>query len=148
MIQSISLLLLLSLTTSMAFAKDINTTNYSQIKQQDVDLNLFKKKEVLNLAAAELSKSIPQKIDEYTTLVEIKSDNLTLVYIYEIYTGAKSDEAIQKEDHQRMREAVTIGSCKTSQRFLQSGISIRYFYRSAKSKQKLFVFNINQEDCH
>jgi hypothetical protein len=134
------LFLLLGLSTSI-FAKDID------IKQREVDLNLFKNREVLQLAVEQLSRTIPQKIDKYTTLVEIKAEDTTLVYIYEIYTGAKSDEAIKRENHNAMEEAVTLGSCKTSQRFLKSGISIRYVYQSATTKERLFKFDVNYEKC-
>jgi len=140
MIRLGTLFLLFGIATT-TFAKDID------IKQREVDLNLFKNREVLNLAVDELSRTLPQKIDDYTTLVKIKADNTTLVYIYEIYTGAKSDEAIKREDHSRMREAVIIGSCKTSKRFLKSDISIRYIYTSATSKDKLFQFDVNYKDC-
>ncbi len=140
MIRLKTLFLLLCLSTSI-FAKDI------EIKQKEVDLNLFKNREVLQLAVEQLSRTIPQKIDQYTTLVEIKAEDTTLVYIYEIYTGAKSDEAIKREDHSAMGEAVTLGSCKTSQRFLKSGISIRYIYQSATTKERLFEFDVSYEDC-
>jgi hypothetical protein len=117
------------------------------IKQQDVDLNLFQNKEVLKMAVEELSKSVPQKVDEYTTLVDVTSRDSTLVYVCEINTGAKSDEAVRKEDNDRMKRAITRGTCNTSQRFLNSGISLSYLYRSAKTKEKLFQFDVSKKDC-
>jgi hypothetical protein len=119
-----------------------------KIMRQDVDLNKFQNSEVLKLAVAELSKDLPRKIDEYTTLVDVRKSDLTLVYVYEINTGAKSDDAVRKEDHNRMRRAVTEGTCRTSKRFLDSGISLSYLYNSAKSKKKLFRFDISKKDCH
>ena len=119
----------------------------SMILQQDVDLNLFQNKEILRMAVEELSKSVPQKVDPYTTLIEVRSKDLTLIKVYEINTGAKSDEAVRKEDSERMRRAVTLGTCHSSQRFLNSGISLSYLYRSARTKEKLFQFDVSQKDC-
>ena len=104
-------------------------------------------KEIVKLAAGELSKSIPYTIDKYTKLTAVEADKTTLVYIYEIDTTPKSDETVKKEDHSRMQEAITIGACKTSKRFLEADISLRYIYKSAHSKAELFQFNINQEHC-
>ena len=53
-----------------------------KIMRQDVDLNKFQNSEVLKLAVAELSKDLPRKIDEYTTLVDVRKSDLTLVYVY------------------------------------------------------------------
>ncbi len=117
------------------------------IKQEEVDLNVFQNLEVLKLAVAELSKNVPKKIDKYTTLVDVTSKDLTLIYVYEINTGGKSDETVRKEDHQRMRDAVTDGTCQSSKRFLKSGISLSYLYNSAVSKEKLFQFDVSQKDC-
>ncbi len=119
----------------------------SKIQHKEVDLNVFQNLEVLRLAQAELSKNLPKEIDPYTTLISVTTKDLTLIYTYEINTGSKSDEAVQKEDHARMKNAVTIGTCRSSQRFLESGISLSYLYKSAKSKVKLFQFNVSKKDC-
>ena len=104
-------------------------------------------RKIIALVVEELSKDLPKTVDQYTQFVGIKSDDLTLVYIFEINTGVKSDEAIQKEDHSRMKSAVTQGVCRSSQRFLDAQINISYLYQSAKSKAKLFQFDITQADC-
>jgi len=104
-------------------------------------------KQIVKLAAAEISKTHPQVIDKYTRLVSMKADEATLVYIYEIDTTTKSDETVIKEDHSRMQEAVTRGTCKSSKRFLEADISLQYNYKSASTKAKLFKFNINQQSC-
>ena len=117
------------------------------MKQQEVDLNAFQNKEVLKMAVAELSKGVPQKIDKYTTLVDVTSKDLTLIYVYEINTGVKSDDAVRKEDHGRMQRAIMKGACKSSKRFLESGISLSYLYNSAASKAKLFQFDVSLKDC-
>ncbi len=109
----------------------------------------FKKQkmQIASMAAQELSKNLPQKIDTYTSLISIVNEDAVLVYTFEINSGAKSDIAIIKEDHSRMQKAVTKGICRSSSRFLESGINIRYIYKSAKSKKRLFVFNITQIQC-
>ena len=104
-------------------------------------------KEILKMAVSEISKNLPQKIDQYTTLVDVKADDLTLSYIHEVNTGAKSDEAVRNEDHARMRSAITKGTCSSSKRFLESGISLSYVYNSEKSKEKLFQIDVSQKDC-
>lgn len=110
------------------------------------DLKVQNRK-IAALAAEELSKTLPQTIDKYTELVDIKNEGLTLVYVFEINTGSKSDEMVQKEDHARMQSAVMYGVCHSSQRFLDAQINISYLYKSAKSKAKLFQFDITQADC-
>lgn len=110
------------------------------------DLKMQNRK-IAALAAEELSKTLPQTIDKYTQLVDVKNEDLTLVYVFEINTGSKSDEMVKKEDHARMQSAVTYGVCHSSQRFLEAQINISYLYQSAKSKVELFRFDIEQADC-
>lgn len=102
---------------------------------------------IVKLAAKELGRNLPQKVDNYTTLTQIEGKDVTLIYIFEINTGAKSDEAVRKEDRTRMLKAVTNGVCRSSKRFLDAHINISYIYRSAKSKEELFRFTIQREDC-
>ncbi|MDP2894233.1 MAG: hypothetical protein Q8N78_07720 [Sulfurimonas sp.] len=104
-------------------------------------------KEIVKLAAQEISKTLPQTVDEKTKLVGVKADDTTLVYMYEINISPKSDETVKKEDYSRMKEAVTYGTCNSSKRFLDADISIRYLYKSEHSKSELFKFDINKESC-
>lgn len=139
-------------TTSLLFAAETLPSLQGQlqagkIKQEEIDLNKFQNTEVLKMAVVELSKDLPQKIDAYTTLVDVTKKELTLIYVYEINTGVKSDEAVRAEDHERMRQAVTAGTCQSSKRFLDSGISLSYLYNSAKSKAELFQIDVKKEDC-
>jgi len=110
-----------------------------QLKKQNI--------EIASLAAKELSKTLPQKIDKYTTLLSITNRDAALIYTFSINTGAKSDDAIIKDDHSRMQKAVTQGICQSSKRFLESGINISYLYQSAKTKRVLFRFDITKEKC-
>jgi len=120
-----------------------------KIIQKEMPLTQMQKQNrtIVKMAAEELSKTLPQKVDEYTTLTKIEGKDETLVYDFEINTGAKSDEAVRKEDRTRMQKAVTKGICRSSKRFLDADISISYIYRSAKSQKELFRFDVKKENC-
>jgi len=138
-----SILLLLAcigLTISI-FAEEIQTGEFpttEMIKQNRM---------IVKLASEELTKTLPQKIDNYTTLLRVEGQDTTLVYVFEINTGAKSDETVKNEDRTRMQKAVTSGICRSSKRFLDAEIDIAYLYKSAASKEKLFQFNVSKDDC-
>jgi len=136
------ILLLLALSISL-FSSDIKTKTgefpAKEMKKQNV--------EIAALTAASLSKDLPQKIDKYTTLTKVVSEKTTVIWTFEINTGAKSDESVRSNDHSRMQKAVTKGICQSSSKFLEAGINISYIYISAKSKANLFRFNISQKDC-
>ena len=119
------------------------------VQQQELPTEQLKKqnKELVKLAATEINKTLPQTIDTYTTLTKVEGKETTILYTYEINTGSKSDETVQKEDKSRMKEAVTYGICKGSKRFLDAQINISYLYVSAKSKVELFRFDVSQSDC-
>jgi len=104
-------------------------------------------KEIAKLVSQEISSTLPQRVDKYTTLVSVKSDGSTLVYTFEINTGVKSDKTVKNDDHSRMKQAVTTGVCQSSRKFLAAGINTSYIYISAKTKAHLFQFDISQEDC-
>ncbi|PHS57978.1 MAG: hypothetical protein COB17_04575 [Sulfurimonas sp.] len=137
------LLLIFSLLLCNALASDISLQKRELTKKEMKSQN----KRIVQLASLEMSKSLPQKIDKYTKLISIKAQGSTLIYIYEINTGAKSDTSVIKEDHSRMKEAVTRGTCKSSKKFLEADISLAYIYKSYKTKVKLFRFDVNKESC-
>ena len=99
------------------------------------------------MVVEEISKNLPQKVDNYTNLIKIRDEELTLIYTFEINTGAKSDEAVIKEDKPRMKRMVSKGICQTSKRFLDAGVSLSYEYLSASTKKILFIFTMNQKLC-
>ncbi len=72
---------------------------------------------VIEHVVKELSSNLPQRIDNYTTFIEISSDDLTLNYTFEINTGSKSDEAVIKEDEPRMASYIKERICQSSKRF-------------------------------
>ena len=135
--------LLLSLT-QLSFAEDLKIKNDEFPKEE----MKAQKKEIVQLVAKEISETLPQKVDQYTTLISVKSISTTLLYTFEINTGSKSDESLRNEDRSRMKKAVTEGVCQYSSKFLEAGINTSYIYISAVSKAHLFQFDIKQEDCH
>ncbi len=130
----LSFMLIISLGASL-FAADLSKEMLKQNKQ------------VIKAAVAAISKKLPQKVDKYTQFTAISSKGLTLFYTFEINTGAKSDEAVKSEDRRRMSKYVTQGICQSSKYFLDSNIKISYIYISAKTKAKLFQFNVTKSDC-
>ena len=119
------------------------------IKQQDLPLEEMQKqkREIVKLSSEEISKTLPQTVDKYTTLTKVEGKDTTITYTFEINTGAKSDEAVKKEDRTRMQKAVTTGICQSAKRFIAAQINISYIYISAKSKVELFRFDVTQADC-
>ena len=120
-----------------------------QMQTKELPLEEMRKQnsEIVKLASEEISKTLPQKVDSYTTLMTVEGKDTTLIYTFEINTGAKSDDTVKKEDRGRMKKAVTTGICQSSKRFLDSDISISYLYISANSKAELFRFDVTQADC-
>jgi len=130
----------------------ILTLGYSEgiIKgEQEYPADKFKEQnsQIIKMVVSEISKNLPQKVDKYTTMTNIRDENLTLIYTFEINTGSKSDEAVIKEDKPRMQKAVTKGVCQTSQKFLDADISLAYEYKSATTQKELFTFLITKERC-
>ena len=136
-------LFIIFIFTLSIFAIDMKMQNRELPKSEMKSQNI----EIVKMASAEISKMLPQQIDKYTKLISVEADESTLVYTYEIDTTPKSDMIVKREDHSRMQEAVTIGTCKTSKRFLEADISLKYIYISANTKAELFQFNINQVNC-
>ena len=104
-------------------------------------------REIIKMVVTEISKTLPQQVDKYTKMTKIRDENLTLIYTFEINTGAKSDKAVRKEDKPRMKKAITKGVCQSSKRFLEAGVELTYEYNSASTKDKLFSFHMTQKIC-
>jgi len=131
------------LTTQMIFAKDLQMRTEEFPKKEMKSQN----RDIVKLVSKEISSTLPQKVDKYTTLVSVEGINTTLLYTFEINTGSKSDETVRNEDRSRMKRAVTTGICQSSKKFLEAGISTSYIYVSAISKAHLFQFDVQQKDC-
>jgi len=140
--------LLLITIIGLTFCQSI-LANELPVKQLDVSPQQLEKqnKEITILVAQELSKDLPKDIDKYTKFTSIVAHGATLTYTFEINTGSKSDKSVMEKDKSRMEEAVVNGVCRSSKRFMDAQITVNYVYKSAKSKVKLFTFEINQKRC-
>ncbi len=140
------LLPLILLGTVSVYAAEIPSADPAVQAKANQQMKL-QNKNVIKHVIAEISSKLPQTVDKYTTFTNISSKDLTLIYTYEINTGAKSDEAVKKEDGPRMEPYVKKGICQSSKRFLESDIDIQYAYKSAASKKELFAFKMSKKDC-
>ena len=141
--KNISIIILLLSLISSSFAQDLKlrTDEFpdKEMKSQS--------KEIIQLASASISQTLPQVVDKYTTLVSVKGVGTTLLYTFEINTGSKSDQTVRDEDRSRMKRAVTQGICQSSSKFLIAGVNTSYIYVSSKTKAHLFQFDISLKDC-
>jgi hypothetical protein len=143
----LSALMLFTLSSTLFANKDLPQSNDPAAQTKaDQQLKLQNKK-IISLVVEEVGKTLPQKVDEYTQYVSIKSEGLKLVSTFEINTGSKSDEAVIKEDKARMQDIISTGVCKNSKRFLESNIDVAYAYVSEKTKKLLFRFDLTKQDC-
>ena len=117
-------------------------------KDAEVDKITIQNREVVKMAAKEMASKLPQKVDDFTQFVDIAAKDESLIYTFEINTGAKSDKAVIEEGKERkMGERVISGICRSSKRFIESGINISYIYNSAASKKRLFRFSASKKIC-
>lgn len=138
----------LALSTSLIAEKNTLPRTVDQSSQQKADQQLkLQNNEIVKLVVKEISKKLPQTVDKYTQFTSIKSEGLKLLSTFEINTGAKSDEAVIKEDKKRMESFVVQGICHNSKRFLESDIDIAYIYTSKNTKKELFRFDVTAKDC-
>jgi len=135
----LSMIFILTLTYSKGIIKGEQEYPSDKFKEQN--------SKIIKMVVSEISKSLPQKVDKYTTMTNIRDENLTLIYTFEINTGSKSDKAVIKEDKPRMQKAITKGVCQTSKKFLDADISLAYKYKSATTQKELFTFLITKEKC-
>lgn len=105
------------------------------------------KLQMAKMMAEELNSTLPQVVDQYTTLASVNNNKTTLIYTFKINTAPKSDETVRKEDKSRMKRAVTNGVCQSAEKLLTAGISYSYIYISSTTKAHLFQFDIEQKDC-
>jgi glutamine cyclotransferase len=134
-----ALLLFSTFAHSTDIIKDGQEYPIDKIREQN--------KKIIKMVVDEISQKLPQKVDNYTTLVKIRDEALTLIYTFEINTGAKSDESVKKEDKARMKRVVSKGICQSSKRFLEAGVTLSYEYISASTQKELFTFTMNQKAC-
>ncbi|SFV52870.1 hypothetical protein MNB_SV-12-1348 [hydrothermal vent metagenome] len=135
----LSTLITLLLLTQATFALEEKEYPIDKLREQN--------QKIIKMVVEEISKNLPQEVDKYTKMTKIRDENLTLIYTFEINTGAKSDEAVIKEDKPRMEKAITKGVCQSSKRFLEAGVTLTYEYISASSKKELFSFTMTDSKC-
>lgn len=140
--KTILLLVGLTVSSTLLFSQD------TQKQDMPVTEMIKQNRQIVKMASEEISKTLPQKVDNYTVLQRVEGKDTTLTYVFEINTGAKSDESVIENDTERMKKVVTTGVCKSSKRFLVAQINVSYLYNSASTKQKLFKFDISQKDCN
>ncbi|RUM73410.1 MAG: hypothetical protein DSZ11_05920 [Sulfurovum sp.] len=102
---------------------------------------------IIKMVVEEVSKGLPQKVNKYTQMINIRDENLTLIYTFEINAAPKSDETIRKEGKKKMEKYVSKGICQSSKKFLDVGVTISYEYLSASTKKELFTFTLTQKIC-
>ncbi len=127
-----------------AILLNVSTISYADTISDKIKLQNIN---VVKAAAKGLSEKLPQKVDNYTSLVKVTSKGEKLIYTFEINDPKMSDKEISRKGQKKMKKPVTNGICNSSKRFLQSGIDISYIYKSAKTKKILFKFDITQKDC-
>ncbi len=137
---------LLSLFSISLFCADV-------VKEDSVFKSMFDKKLkeqnkiIVKMSAEEMKKHLPQKIDKYTTMVDVDHKDTNLIYIYEINVPSKSDKELIKEGKKRLTNRIKKHSCISAKRFLKSDIKLSYIYKSAKSKKRLFKIDVDKKDC-
>ena len=136
------LFILLALATSTLSAE-------TKLQNRELPVEELKtqNKTIAKMASLEIAKSLPQKIDKFTTLVSVQAKEATIIYTHELDIASKSDETVKKEDHSRMEKAITKGSCISTKRFLDADIALRYVYISKKTKAELFQFYVDKKSC-
>lgn len=133
---------------SCTFAKDeLQKTNDPKTQAKADQQIKIQNKEIVSLVVEEVSKGLPQKVDDYTQYVSIQSKGLNLISTFEINTAPKSDETVIKKDKPRMEQFIKKGICESAKRFLQSDIGITYVYANASTKKELFRFAMTEKDC-
>lgn len=140
-------LALVSINTCILAKDELVKTNDPMAQAKADEQLKIQNKEIVKLVVEAASKKLPQKVDDYTKYVSIKSEGLNLISTFEINTTPKSDEKVIEEDKPRMEQFIKKGICQSSKRFLQSDIGITYIYLNASTKKELFKFSMTEKDC-
>ena len=141
--------------TILLFAGGTFATNLSKPlvpkMQLGGDLSVDKMREqnlhVVKKAVEGIRETLPQKVDDYTRMVQIDSNGTRLIYTFEVNAGPKSDETLKREGKERMAPVVRQGICQSARRFLQAGIDISYRYLSKASGNEILRVDVSEKDC-
>ena len=149
--EAIASLVVFSAMQTLLFAHEAPLTPFKPKLQTAGDISVEKIREqnlnVVKKAVEGIGETLPQKVDRYTTLTGIDSNGTQLIYIFEVDGGIRSDEALREDGKKRMAPVVKEGICKSSKRFLQSDIDIRYRYLSKATKHEILRVDVSKEDC-
>jgi len=82
-----------------------NTLSIDKLREQN--LNVVRK------AVEGIRENLPQQVDAYTELVDVESNGTTLIYIFEVKAGVKTDATLKEEGAQiapRIRKGICLSS--------------------------------------
>ncbi|MGB6328728.1 MAG: hypothetical protein WBF48_07350 [Halarcobacter sp.] len=107
-------LALVSINTCILAKDELVKTNDPMAQAKADEQLKIQNKEIVKLVVEAASKKLPQKVDDYTKYVSIKSEGLNLISTFEINTTPKSDEKVIEEDKPRMEQFIQKGICQSS----------------------------------
>jgi len=110
-----------------------------KIKAQN--LNVVKK------AVEGIGKTLPQKVDAYTSMIGVDSNGTELIYTFEVDAGPKSDSTLREDGKKRMAPTVRKGICTNAKRFLESDITITYRYLNKATKNEILKVTMDKKKC-
>ncbi|HFQ61738.1 MAG TPA: hypothetical protein ENK39_05505 [Epsilonproteobacteria bacterium] len=102
---------------------------------------------VVKEAVIGIKKTLPQKVDAYTQMVDVDSHGTELIYTFEINAGPKSDATLKVDGQTRMAPVIRRGICKDSKRFLQSDIIITYRYLNKTTQNEILKITMDKKAC-
>jgi len=115
-------------------------------KELSVDRMRAQNLNIVQKAVEGIREHLPQKVDSYTTLVDVEGEGTTLIYVFRVANGAKSDATL-KEEGVRMASRIEQGICLSSKRFLQADIALRYRYLSSATGEEILRVDTNRSRC-
>jgi len=110
-------------------------------KMRIQNLNVVKK------AVEGIRETLPQKVDAYTQMVGVDSNDMELIYTFEVDAGPKSDETLKKDGQTRMTPVIRKGICTDAKRFLQSDITITYLYLNKATQNEILKVTMDKKAC-
>ncbi len=101
--------------------------------------------EIVKKAVEGINKSLPQSVDKFTQLVLVKSKGAKLIYYFDVNSSNNDQKMI--EYGKKIEPRVKKGICKSSKRFLKSGIDITYIYKNSSSNKEVLKVEVTSKDC-
>lgn len=88
------------------------------------------------------AKSLPKKVDEYTTLVSLESKPLEIIYTYEISGLADEQVSSRKLEFEKMVRNALLANKAELKTQIRDKIKMTYVYKGM-AKTELFRFTVN-----